>query len=186
MYAQGALGAFGDARAQSATLRANSPVSPSGGAAIGAEFPLAHAFSLGVEASYWAWSASTPGQMDVSSSSLLELSAMPRFRCPWGMPTGEHFSVGIALPVGPSLSFLHNDDGANMLATLGARDGFGSGMHVGALLELQAFVMPNFGFVLDLGYIHHFLWHHSAIEGQRDVQIDFGQGVARFGVIVAL
>jgi hypothetical protein len=186
LYALGTLGMFGDARAQSATMRTGAPVSPSAGAAIGAELPLGHAFSLGVEGSFWAWSASRAGQMDVAQSMLLEISAVPRFRCPWGTPTGEHFSLGLAIPIGPSLSWLHNEDGSNMLAALGARDGIGSGMHVGALIELQAFVLPQFGFVFDVGYLHHFLWHRSAITGDRDVHVDFGQAVARFGVILAL
>jgi hypothetical protein len=40
--------------------------------------------------------------------------------------------------------------------------------------------------MLDLGYTHHFLWHPSAIAGERDVQIDFGQAVARLGLVLAL
>ena len=161
-------------------------VSPSAGAALGADIPLAHAFSLGVEISYWCWSASRPGAMDVAASSLIEMSAVPRFRNPFSLPTGEHFALALALPIGPSLSFLRNGDGSNALATLGARDGLGTGVHAGAMFEVQAFVLPRFGIIFDLGYIHHFLWQPAALAGARDVQIDFGQAVARLGVVLAL
>jgi hypothetical protein len=186
VYAQGSLGLFGDVRARSETMRTGAAVSPSAGVAAGVEIPLAHAFSLGVEANAWNWSASSPGTMSVSNSWLLEASFVPRFRNPWALPTGEHFAIGLAIPIGPSLSLLHNGSQTDATAVLGARDGTGEGMHVGALVELQAFVLPHFGFTFDAGYIHHFLWHGSAIAGQRDVQIDFGQAVARLGVIVAI
>ncbi len=186
VYAQGALGMFGDVRARSETMRTGAAVSPSAGVAAGVEIPLAHAFSLGIEASVWSWSATQPGMMSVSDSWLLEASFVPRFRNPWSLSSGEHFSIGLAIPVGPTLSLLHNGSQTDATAVLGARDGTGAGMHVGALVELQAFVLPHFGFTFDVGYIHHFLWHGSAIAGQRDVQIDFGQGVVRLGVIVAI
>jgi len=186
VYARGGVGVSGDVRARSDTTQIGAGVAPSWNAALGVEIPLAHAFSVGFEARASSWSASVPGTMSIDQSMLLEISAVPRFRNPWSLSTGEHFSVGVALPIGPTLSFLHENNQTDVLAMIGAHDGMGMGMHVGALAEIQAFVLPRFGITFDVGYLHHFLWHPSAIAGQRDVQIDFGQMVMRIGVIVAL
>ncbi len=187
VYGVGTFGAGGDVNAQGAGIHTRAGVMPSGGAAIGVEVPLAHAFSIGVEGNVWIWGTQRSASMDVSDSYLLELSAVPRFRCPWSSASGEqHFALGFAFPVGPTLSFLHSGDQTNTLSSIGTRDGRGLGLHVGALAEAEVFLIRNVGLLLDVGYIHHIVWHDPITPGDRDLQIDFGQLVVRLGVVIAL
>jgi hypothetical protein len=187
VYGVGAVGAGGEVNARGSGLRTRADAVPSGGAALGVEIPLAHAFSIGAEGNFWTWGTPRSDAMAVSDSFVLEVSAVPRFRCPWTAPSGEqHFALGLALPVGPTLSFLNSGDQTNTLSSLGTRDGRGWGVHAGALAEAQVFLIPRVGLLLDVGYIHHVFWHDAITAGDRALQIDFGQVVVRFGLVVAL
>ncbi|MFO0684263.1 MAG: hypothetical protein U0234_19575 [Sandaracinus sp.] len=185
VYAAGAAGALGDARVQSRGARHSAPLAPGGGAVIGFEVPLAHAFSVGGELSVWLWSLDASPTMRTGTSYAMELSVVPRFRNPWSSSTGSHFAIAFGFPVGPTLSLLDPGAGAGTLGTLGVQGGLGRGLHLGAMAELQAFPMRHVGVTFAVGYVHRFLWHSASDAGQPDVQIDWGQPMVRLGLTVA-
>lgn len=185
VYAAGAGGAFGDARVQSRGARRSAGLAPGGGAVLGFEVPLAHAFSLGVEAGFWLWTLEASASMRTGTSYAIELSVVPRFRNPWSSSTGSHFAISFGFPVGPTLSLLDPGEGDGTLGGLGVQGGLGRGIHLGAMAELAAFPMRHVGLTFAVGYVHRFLWHSTSEAGQPDVQIDWGQPLVRLGLAVA-
>jgi hypothetical protein len=187
LYAFGQLGLFGDVHLRSDDVSGTDALEPSGGAGGGFEIPLAHVFSIGGELSGWGWNSDGGSDYDIAPSFLGDLSIVPRFRVPWSTRGGAHGAVGLALPIGPTLSVLSEDiqDG---LARIGASTNTGYGMNLGAMLNGQFFVVPAFGFTFDVGYQHHFMWHEvrGPLGGERQVQLDMGQLVMRAGIVVAL
>ncbi|MFO0680892.1 MAG: hypothetical protein U0234_02520 [Sandaracinus sp.] len=185
-YVQGQLGLFGDVRLQSEDVEGTDALDPSGGAVIGFEVPLANVFSLGAELGGWGWNSQRGDHYDIGPSFLGDLSIVPRVRVPWASASGSHGAVGLAVPVGPTLSVL-NEDIQDGLEAFGASANTGAGLNVGALLNVQIFFIPSFGLTFDAGYQHHFLWHQvtGPLGGSHEVRFDMGQLVVRGGVIVA-
>ncbi len=187
LYAQGQLGLFGDVHLHSDNVSGTDSLEPSGGAVLGFEIPLVQVFSIGAEVGGWAWNSDRGDSYDIGSSFLGDLSIVPRFRVPWSTGNGPHGSVGLALPIGPTLSVLSEDiqDG---LSHIGASANAGYGLNLGAMINGQFFIVPAFGFTFDVGYQHHFMWHEvrGTFGDTHQVQLDMGQLVMRAGVIFAL
>jgi hypothetical protein len=187
LYGFAQVGVLGDVTVRSGNDRGTLSLEPSGGAGVGFEVPLAHVFSIGAEADGWGWNSDRGSDWDVGPSAVFDLSVVPRLRLPWSTAGHAHGEVGLAFPVGPSVSFINGDSQFD-LSRWGTHIDAGWGAHVGVMLNAQFFPIERFGFTFDLGYVHHFAWHdvHSTVLGVHQMQIDFGQLVARAGIIVLL
>lgn len=187
VYAFGQLGLFGDVHLHSDDTSGTDGLEPSGGAGVGFEIPLVEMFSIGAEATGWAWNSEGGMSYDIGSSFLGDLSFVPRFRLPWATGRGAHGAVGLALPIGPTVSVL-NEDVRSGLAAFGASANTGYGVNMGAMLNGQFFIVPMFGLTFDVGYQHHFVWHEVSgpLGGEHQVRADMGQFILRAGIIIAL
>jgi hypothetical protein len=159
-------------------VRIRWPLDPTVGAFLGLDWVPSRYFAVGPRITFGAW------RPQVNTGAVHEPGSQRSFDVDVGVSLRPRFPLHIgrvyveaSLAVVPGLTF-------GSVRDLGERH-FAPGFHLGILPGLRVLFTPQLGLMVELGYIHHALWHYDEWLDGRERSAR-NQGVVNLGVVTTL
>lgn len=143
------------------------------GANIRGDFPVFRYMLVGPLIQFGAWRPQASGEAE-SRNYYVDIDLYLRGRIPIELDS-IGLSVWAGVPIGLTLDFLGNDQGAGL-------DGFAVGWNVGVMVGVSIHFTKKFGAFTELGWLQH-KSSHDFSAGSGSVDFTLGQGVMNVGFI---
>jgi hypothetical protein len=149
-------------------------LAPTLGFNIRADIPVVKYILVGPLVQFGAWRPEAQGGSAPSRNYYVDIDLYLRGRIPIDVDTlGVQVWAGV--PIGLTLSFLGNDEGAGL-------DGFGVGWNVGVMFGGAVHFSNKFGIFTELGWLQHKMSHDRS-PGSGSVDLKTSQGVFNIGFL---